>query len=157
MEDYNKIIESLGVRYIKAKNIRILQPLTIENFYDVENTIILVNKGGMSFNDHTEQVSESQLLFVPGGKYVALTYGTGNAISMTNDDFISVKDKYLEPYHSDDGAQGHATGESPALKRGFGVAGSSGVHRRSFRALVLFHIALAVANRDTQPGTVQNH
>lgn len=107
MEDYNKIIESLGVRYIKAKNIRILQPLTIQNFYDVENTIILVNKGGMSFNDHPDQVVESQILFVPGGKYVALTYGSGNAVSMSNDDFISVKDKYLEPYHNDEGAQGH--------------------------------------------------
>ena len=39
MEDYNKIIESLGVRFIKSKNIKILQPLTVENFYDVGNTI----------------------------------------------------------------------------------------------------------------------
>ena len=44
MEDYNKIIESLGVRFIKAKNIKILHPLTIENFYDVENTLLLPKK-----------------------------------------------------------------------------------------------------------------
>ena len=42
MEEYNKIIESLGVRFIKAKNIKVVQPVAIENFYDVENTIILV-------------------------------------------------------------------------------------------------------------------
>ena len=40
MEDYNKIIESLGVKFIKARNIRILQPITIKNFYDVENTLL---------------------------------------------------------------------------------------------------------------------
>ena len=26
MEDYNKIIESLGVRYIKSRNIKIVEP-----------------------------------------------------------------------------------------------------------------------------------
>lgn len=107
MEDYNKIIESLGVRFIKAKNIRILQPLTIQNFYDVENTIILVNKGGVTFDDHGEIIPETKILFIPGGKFVSLTYGTGNAVSMSNDDFINVKDKYLEPYHSDEGPQQH--------------------------------------------------
>ena len=47
MEDYNKIIESLGVRYIKAKRINVVKAVTIENYYDVENTVMLVTAGGV--------------------------------------------------------------------------------------------------------------
>ena len=42
MEDYNKIIESLGVKFGKARHINILQPITIKNFYDVENTLLSI-------------------------------------------------------------------------------------------------------------------
>ena len=49
MEDYNKIIEALGVKFTKAKRIEVLQPVTVKNFYDVENTLILVNKGQISY------------------------------------------------------------------------------------------------------------
>jgi len=35
MEDYNKIIESLGVRFIRSKTIKIEQAITVENYYDV--------------------------------------------------------------------------------------------------------------------------
>ena len=49
MEDYNKIIESLGVRYIKSKSIRIVQSLTVDNYYDVSNMVVLLHKGEISF------------------------------------------------------------------------------------------------------------
>jgi hypothetical protein len=45
MEDYNKIIESLGVRYLKSRNMKIAKPVTIKNHYDIENTIFIVNNG----------------------------------------------------------------------------------------------------------------
>ncbi|PIB36673.1 AraC family transcriptional regulator [Reichenbachiella sp. 5M10] len=96
MEDYNKIIESLGVRFISAKNINILQPVTIENYYDVENVFIYVHKGEVSFGKDKETIQESEILFVPGGKMVALTYGGGNAINLSNDDFINNKEKYFQ-------------------------------------------------------------
>jgi AraC-like DNA-binding protein len=98
MEDYNKIIESLGVRFIKAKNIKILQPVTIENYYDVENTIIVVYKGEIKFGKEQEVVREGEALFVPGGKTVPLTYGTGNPMVMSNDDFISKKENYFQSF-----------------------------------------------------------
>ncbi|WP_109833279.1 helix-turn-helix domain-containing protein [Reichenbachiella versicolor] len=95
MEDYNKIIESLGVRYISAKNINILQPLTIENYYDVENVFIFVHKGEVKFGKDKEVVKENEILFVPGGKMVSLTYGSGNPINLSNDDFLNNKEKFL--------------------------------------------------------------
>ncbi len=91
MEDYNKIIESLGVRFIKAKNIKLLQPIHIKNFYDVENTIVLLHQGEISFGAEKEKVKEGDILFVPGGKLVSLTYGGSNQTSLKNEEFVSKK------------------------------------------------------------------
>lgn len=96
MEDYNKIIESLGVRFINAKNINILQPLTIENYYDVENVFIYVHQGEVKYGKEKEVVNANEILFVPGGKMVPLTYGTGNAINLSNDDFLNNKEKFFQ-------------------------------------------------------------
>ena len=98
MEDYNKIIESLSVRFIKAKNIRILQPITIQNFYDVENTILYVHKGQIRIDNEGVVIPAGSLLFIPGGKSVAISYGTGTSNALTNDDFINEKDKYFENF-----------------------------------------------------------
>ena len=49
MEDYNKIIESLEIRFVKAKNINILKPVTIDNNYEVENYLLLVTGGEIKF------------------------------------------------------------------------------------------------------------
>lgn len=98
MEDYNKIIESLGVHFIKAKNIRILQPLTIQNYYDVENTILIVHKGEIKYGKEKELVKEGEVLFVPGGKMVPLTYGSGYPVNLSNDDFISKKENFFKSF-----------------------------------------------------------
>ncbi|MBX9851409.1 MAG: AraC family transcriptional regulator [Cytophagaceae bacterium] len=101
MEDYNKIIESLGVRYIKSKNIKILQPLTVENFYDVGNTIILLHKGEISYGEEKLKVNEGDLLFIPGGRLTSITYGRSNPVKLTNEDLLNNRDKFfssnLEP------------------------------------------------------------
>lgn len=98
MEDYNKIIESLSVRFSQAKNIHILQPLTIENYYDVENTALIVNKGEIRYGKDMEPVRDNEVLFIPGGKMVPISYGSGTPISLSNDNFISDKEKYFKQY-----------------------------------------------------------
>lgn len=106
MEDYNKIIESLNVRYKKAKNVKILQPVTIQNFYDVENTLIIINKGQITFGEEDEVLEENDLLFIPGGKNLRVSYGSGNAVSLSNDDFLSERENFLQNFPSEgiDGA-----------------------------------------------------
>jgi AraC-like DNA-binding protein len=96
MEDYNKIIESLGVRYIKSRNMKVVKPVTIDNFYDVENTIIVVNNGDIYFGEEQEKVSEGDMLFIPGGKSIQITFGSLTANKISNEDFISNKKKYLQ-------------------------------------------------------------
>ena len=78
MEDYNKVIESLGVRYIKAKNLVLQQPFTVRNSYDVGNNLILLHKGHISFGDDEQTtVEEGQMLFIPGGRATRVAYGDG--------------------------------------------------------------------------------
>lgn len=86
MEDYNKIIEALGVKFTKAKRIEVLQPVTVQNFYDVENTLILVNKGQISYGDNSnDALKTGDILFIPSGRSVNITYGSATESKVTND------------------------------------------------------------------------
>ena len=96
VESYNKIIESLSVKFISGKNVNILQPLTIENYYDVESLLIYVHKGQVKFGKEKEVVNENEILFIPGGKMMPLTYGSGNATKLSHDDFLSNKENFFE-------------------------------------------------------------
>lgn len=95
MEDYNKVIESLGVRYIKAKNLVLQQPFTVRNSYDVGNNLILLHKGRISFGDEDQLVEEGEMLFIPGGRATKVSYGEPSSKSITNDDLITNKDKFF--------------------------------------------------------------
>lgn len=98
MEDYNKIIESLSVRFIKAKNINILKSVTIENNYDIENSLILVTKGTLKYGKEKIRCQKGDVFFVPGGRQVSITYGAGKAVSLSKDDFLNNKELYFKIY-----------------------------------------------------------
>jgi AraC-like DNA-binding protein len=96
MEDYNKVIESLGVRYIKAKNLVLRQAFTARNVYDVGNNLILLHKGQIRFGEDEQVVEEGELLFVPGGRATRVGYGAGaGARVISNDDLITNKDRFF--------------------------------------------------------------
>lgn len=97
MEDYNKIIESLGVKFIKSRNIRVLQPIRIKNFYDVENSILILYNGEVSFGDEHQVVEEGDLLFIPGGKMLSVTYGNAEKPKViSNEEFMTHREHYFE-------------------------------------------------------------
>ncbi len=77
MEDYNKIIESLSVKFSIAKRVKILEPVTVSNYYDVENTVILLNRGEMAYGADEQTLTKGDILFVPSGKSTKVTYGAG--------------------------------------------------------------------------------
>ena len=96
MEDYNKVIESLGVRYIKAKNLVLRQGFTARNVYDVGNNIILLHRGQIRFGEDEQIVEEGELLFVPGGRATRVGYGAGaGSRDISNDDLITNKDRFF--------------------------------------------------------------
>ncbi|WP_226389933.1 helix-turn-helix domain-containing protein [Penaeicola halotolerans] len=96
MEYYNKIVESLGIRFSKAGNSKQVKPFTIMDYYDVDNTVILVHNGEIFFDEEEEPVREGDILFIPGGRATKLTYGNGKKNEMSYEDFKVDKRKYLQ-------------------------------------------------------------
>ncbi|WP_370090070.1 helix-turn-helix domain-containing protein [Ekhidna sp.] len=96
MEDYNKIIESLEIRFVKAKNINILKPVTIDNNYEVENYLLLVTGGEIKFGKEKEVATEGDVIFVPGGRPISMSYGSGSPTILSKDDFLTNKDQFLK-------------------------------------------------------------
>ena len=97
MEDYNKIIESLGVKFIKARHIRMLQPVRIKNFYDVENTLLILYKGEVSFGEENIMAQPGDMLFIPGGKMISITYGSSEKPRLvSNEEFMTQREQYFE-------------------------------------------------------------
>lgn len=84
---YDQIIESLTLTFIKARHIKLLRSLTIQNFYDVENFLVLLNKGQITYTQEGRQhtVAAGEILFVPCGQPITITYGTNNP-GIPNDD-----------------------------------------------------------------------
>lgn len=96
MEDYNKIIESLGVKFQKAKNIIINEPITVSNHYDVENYIFLLHDGALAFGDEYEEVEVGDMLFVPGGRLTKIAFGPEARTNVINNEqYISNRDQYF--------------------------------------------------------------
>ncbi len=103
MEDYNKIIESLGVKFVKAKSIKIRKPVTVSNLHEVENKLILVNKGEVLVGTEKLLIREGEFAFIPGGKSHQITYGRGSQIErVSNDNFITNKAEYFDSISHDD-------------------------------------------------------
>lgn len=75
MEDYNKIIESLSIKYISVKNVNVLQPFTIADFEVDENAILILKKGKLYFGKDQELLEEGHALFFPGNKFSTFTIG----------------------------------------------------------------------------------
>ena len=97
MEDYNKIIESLGVKFIKARHVRMAQSITIKNFYDVENSLTILYDGEVMYGG--EHVAVGDMLFIPGGKHATVTYGGSEGTTpknVTNEEFLTKRELYFD-------------------------------------------------------------
>jgi len=95
MEDYNKIIESLNVRINSIRKIGVIKPVAVENYYDVQNTILLLNKGSLSCNDESD-LEEGDVLFIPSGQSTSVFYGDRkDSVSMTNEELSNDMDQYF--------------------------------------------------------------
>jgi len=107
MEDYNKIIESLQIRFVKARNINILKPVTIENNYEVENYLILVKTGEVRFGKEKEVAKQGDVIFIPGGRPISISYGSGHPTILSKDDFLSNKDLFLKSFDGEPNSNEH--------------------------------------------------
>lgn len=97
MEYYNKVIESVGVRFLKGNNFKIEKPVTVSDFSDSENTLILLHQGGLKFSDEMELVNEGEILFIPAGRFTSVSFGNQSKRNeVSNESFVDNKRKYLQ-------------------------------------------------------------
>ena len=97
MEYYNKVIESVGVRFLKGNNYKVEKAVSILDFQEVENTVILLHQGSLKFSDDQEGVNEGEILFIPAGRNCSLTFGNvSKKAEITNENFLDNKRKYLQ-------------------------------------------------------------
>ena len=75
MEDYNKIIESLGIKFLKSNNIKVSHDFTITDYEETENTILILKKGTVKYGKDQELLKEGHALFIPAGKLTPLSFG----------------------------------------------------------------------------------
>ena len=97
MDYYNKVIESVHVRFLKGNNFKIEKPVTVLNYEENENSLILLHHGNLKFGEDQELVNEGEVLFIPKAQKTQITFGTGskkNEIEM--EAFSENKRKYLQ-------------------------------------------------------------
>ncbi len=95
MEDYNKILESLSIKFTSLRNVKILQPHKIFNFHDFENILIMVHNGEISTEDNKVTARQGDLLFIPAGKTITICFGKGNFTELQQDKYLVDKNKYV--------------------------------------------------------------
>ena len=89
MEDYNKIIESLGIRYIKANSIIVSNPFKIMDYQETDNAILILKRGKLSYGEEAQELREGHALFIPAGKSAPIMFGGDDEIKveMTQEEF----------------------------------------------------------------------
>ncbi len=97
MEYYNKVIESINVRFLRGNNYRVEKPVTIVNYEESDNTLLLLHHGTLKFGEDQELINEGEVLFLPGGQKTALTIGgSAKKIEVDFDQFTESKKKHLQ-------------------------------------------------------------
>jgi AraC-like DNA-binding protein len=97
MEDYNKIIDSLNIKYARCRNVKILKPFRMDNVRDVENTLILVNKGALRLDLQDDIVQAGEMIFIPAKSYVTLTYGVlAKPVTLSYEQFLNNTEECYE-------------------------------------------------------------
>jgi AraC family transcriptional activator of mtrCDE len=97
MDYYNKVIESVHVRFLKGNNFKIEKPATVMGYEESENSLILLHHGTLKFGDEQELVNEGEVLFIPKGQKIQITFGTGSKKNeMEMEQFADNRKKYLQ-------------------------------------------------------------
>ena len=98
MVELHKLIKALTAKFVAATSMKVLQPLTIENFYDIENILILNHSGQISYTQagKQESIKPGELLFIPSRKLITITYGHTDAVDLAFDYFLENRWKYLQ-------------------------------------------------------------
>jgi AraC family transcriptional regulator of arabinose operon len=97
MEDYNKIIDSLYIRLSRCRNIVIQKPFRMENLRDIENSLIMVNRGALRLDLADDIVQAGEMIFIPAKSSVTMTYGVlAKATTISYESFLNNEGGFYE-------------------------------------------------------------
>ena len=98
MENYNRIIGALMVRFQRALPMQIKTSFGIENYYETDNTFLYVKKGCIYFGKDRQPVHAGEVLFIPAGKGLSLNFSDPNPKHIFGNDYYEQsKECILEP------------------------------------------------------------
>lgn len=75
MEDYNKIIESLGIRYLKSSNISVPEAFHVSSYQESDNALLILKRGRITYGESGAVLREGHALFIPSGVSIDITFG----------------------------------------------------------------------------------
>jgi AraC family transcriptional regulator of arabinose operon len=95
--EYLELLNTLTVQFSAAYYRQVRESLTIENFYEVGTTLIKVHSGQISYEqgEKKECIKPGQLLLIPGGKPITLTYGAAPQVTFTYEQFMDSHRQYV--------------------------------------------------------------
>ena len=91
----NVINDHLSISLKKVNVIDVKKSFTIDNYYDIDNTIIYPISGKFRYGKYKKLLSNDSALFVPAHNTVSLSFGSERTRTLAYEDFIDQKRKYL--------------------------------------------------------------
>ncbi|TAE00915.1 MAG: AraC family transcriptional regulator [Bacteroidetes bacterium] len=99
MDNYNKIVDSLTVRFVNAQKMVSIKAIQISNYHQEHNSLILLHEGNICFGKDSKQVKEGEILFLSANKAFMLELGSkGSENVINNDEFNNLQSLYLQTY-----------------------------------------------------------
>jgi len=108
MEYYNKVIESVNVRFIRGNNYRLEKPFSVADYSEADNTFILLHHGTLKFGEDQEILNEGEVIFLPANQKNHLSMGAGlKKTELSKVQFQEKRKKYFQSISFKDIANTH--------------------------------------------------
>lgn len=91
----NIINRHLSITLKKVNVIHVKKSFTIDNYYDIDNTLIFPINCKLRFGKYKKSLDVDSALFIPAHTTISLSFGSKRSYTIAYEDFIDKKDKYL--------------------------------------------------------------
>lgn len=92
----NVINDHLSISLKNVNVIDVKKSFTIDNYYDIDNTIIYPISGKFRYSKYKKLITNNTALFIPAHNTISLSFGSKRTRTLAYEDFIDQKRKYLD-------------------------------------------------------------
>ena len=90
------INNNLSVSLKKVNIINVKRSFTIDNYYDIDNTIIYPISGNFRYGKYKKNIFSEECIFIPAHSTISLSFGSKRTKILAYEDFIDKKTKYID-------------------------------------------------------------